>query len=179
MQLRKKTLEAVRLNSAHKKKEFSCGEKALDDYLKTQAGQDQKRNVAVCFVLAEDDGTIKGYYTLASDNINRENIPEARRKAMPYKNLPVVLLGRLARDQRYKGTDIGHWLLVDALKQTMTISKTIGIMAVVVDPLHEKAAAFYEKFGFVKLRDTNRMFMAMETIRDAFKGDDKGEREKQ
>jgi GNAT superfamily N-acetyltransferase len=166
-------LEAVRLNATHKKKEFSCGEKTLDDYLKTQAGQDQKRDVAVCYVLAEDDGTIKGYYTLASDNISRENIPEARRKTMPYRNLPVVLLGRLARDHRYKGGDIGPWLLADALKQTIMISNVIGIMAVVVDPLNEKAAAFYEKFGFEKLHDTKRMFMAMDTIRDAFTGDKK------
>ena len=122
---------------------------------------------------------IKGYYTLASDSISRENIPETRRKSMPYRNLPVTLLGRLARDERYKGTDIGPWLMADALKRALRIADEIASIAVVVDPLNQKAANFYGKFGFVKLQDTTRMFMAMDTIRDAFEvKEEKGKEKK-
>lgn len=169
-------METVTLNSTHKKKEFSCGEGSLDSYIKIQAGQDQKKRVSICFVLAEDDGMIKGYYTLANDSISRDSIPASLGKTMPYKKLPVTLIGRLARDERYKGGDIGPWLVVDALKKALRVSDEIGSIAVVVDPLHEKAADFYEKFGFVKLQDTTRMFMSMETIRDAFEEKTKGKK---
>lgn len=41
-------------------------------------------------------------------------------------------------------------------------------MAVVVDPLDEKAAAYYERFGFIHLTDSERMFLPMQVIKKEF-----------
>ena len=43
------------LNSAHRKKEFSCGKDMLDDYLHKQANQDIKRKLSACFVLNDKE----------------------------------------------------------------------------------------------------------------------------
>lgn len=47
------------------RRQFTCGNAALDSYLLTRAGQDMKRRVAACFVAIDNaTGTIAGYYTL-------------------------------------------------------------------------------------------------------------------
>lgn len=160
-------LHTVTLNSSHKKNLFVCEEPSLEDYLRKQAGQDVKRQVAACFVLEGEDSKIKGYYTLSADSVNRNLIPEHLQKRLPYKNLPVTLLGRLARDSNYKGQGIGELLLCDALRRAYKASVTIGAWAVVTDPINDKARSFYESFGFISL-ESGRMFIPMETIEASF-----------
>ncbi len=160
-------LHTVALNSSHKKNLFACEEPSLETYLRKQAGQDVKRQVAVCFILEGEDNTIKGYYTLSADSVDRTLIPEHLQKKLTYKNLPVTLLGRLARDANYKGQGIGELLLADALKRAYQASSSIGACAVVTDPINEKARAFYEAFGFISL-ESGRMFISMETIKASF-----------
>jgi ribosomal protein S18 acetylase RimI-like enzyme len=160
-------LHTVALNSSHKKNLFVCEELSLEGYLRKQAGQDVKRQVAACFVLEGEDGAIKGYYTVSADSVDRTLIPENLQNKLPYKNLPVTLLGRLARDINYKGQGIGELLLADALRRAYQASASIGAWAVVTDPINEKARAFYEGFGFISLQ-SGRMFISMETIKASF-----------
>ena len=160
-------LHTVALNSSHKKNLFECEEPSLENYLRKQAGQDVKRQVAACFVLEREDGAIKGYYTLSAERVDRTLIPESLQKKLPYKNLPVTLLGRLARDTSYKGKAIGELLLADALRRAYQASSSIGAWAVVTDPINEKVRAFYEGFGFISL-ENGRMFIPMETIKASF-----------
>lgn len=160
-------LHTVALNSSHKKNVFVCEEPSLESYLRKQAGQDVKRQVAACFVLEGKDGIIQGYYTLSADSVDRARIPESLQNKLPYKNLPVTLLGRLARDENYREQGIGELLLADVLRRAYQASSSIGAWAVVTDPINDKAGAFYETFGFVSL-ESGRMFIPMETIKASF-----------
>ncbi len=158
------------LDSSFNKDEFSCGKSMLDDYLHKQASQDSKRRLCVVFVLTQDK-TIKGFYTLSNDSISRELVPDEIMSKMPksYRNLPTTLLGRLAIDKRFTKLGLGELLMLDALKRSYRISKSsIGSMAVVVDPLDEDAASFYARYGFIKLPDSGRMFLAMKKISNLF-----------
>jgi len=160
------------LNSTHRKKEFSCGNDMLDNYLHKQANQDIKRKLSACFVLNDKDtALIKGYYTLANNSVSQEFIPEEFQKKLPnsYKSIPTTLLGRLAIDNRFQKQGVGKLLLVDALKRSFEISKSMGSFAVVVDPIDEDAERFYDKFGFIKLPDSGKMFLPMNTIKMLFK----------
>jgi GNAT superfamily N-acetyltransferase len=154
------------LNSSLNKKDFKCGKEMLDNYLHTQASQDVRRKLCVVFAMFE--GTIiKGYYTLSNASIPLELIPEGIKKMMPrsYQALPVTLLGRLAIDEKFKGQGLGGILLLDALKRSYQIaSRSLGSIAVIVDPLDIEALAFYEKFGFINLPDSEKMFMPMADI---------------
>lgn len=159
------------LNSFHKKKDFACGKKPLDDYLQTQAKQDVKRKLSVCFVLAEEDNIVKGYYTLSSASINKELLPEVIIKKLPpaYYNLPATLLGRLAIANTFKGQKLGELLLIEALKRSYEISlNSIGSIAVIVDPIDEDAIRFYKRYGFILLANSGKMFITMETISELF-----------
>jgi len=159
------------LSSKHRKSEFSCGKEMLDNYLHKQANQDIKRKLSACFVVNDEEtNLIKGYYTLANNSIPQESIPSHIQKKLPrsYKSIPTTLLGRLAIDSRFQGQGIGKLLLIDALKRSYEISKTIGSFAVVVDPIDQDAENFYTKYGFIKLHDSGKMFLPMKTIIQLF-----------
>ena len=160
-------LHTVALDSSHKKASFTCEEQSLTDYIRRQARRDVERNVALCFVYDDETRTIKGYYTLSSDSIDRAILPEELGKRMPYKNLPVTLLGRLSRDSQFKGQGIGELLLADALKRALQASSEVASFAVVTDPINDKARKFYEDFGFISL-EGGRMFITMETVKASF-----------
>ena len=160
------------LNKHHDKKSFSCGNEMLDNYLKKQARQDVDRKLSVCFILthSESEKEIIGYYTLSNSSIRREQLSENLLQKLPpsYNSLPVTLLGRMARDVKFKGQDIGNHLLIDALKKSYEVSSnSIASMAVIVDPIDDQAIAFYTKYGFIQL-ESGKMFLPMDTISQLF-----------
>ncbi|MDP4662725.1 MAG: GNAT family N-acetyltransferase [Salibacteraceae bacterium] len=154
----------------HNRNTFNCEEESLSNYLKHQASQDIKKKLATCFVLLESGSTeIKGYYTLSSESIDRKQVPEKYQKKIPLQyTAPVILLGRLARDITMKGSPAGKILLADALTRSLSISKTLGAMAVVVYPINDFARTFYANYGFVSLPDSGRMFIALSTVEQLF-----------
>lgn len=159
------------LNSTHKKSNFSCGNEMLDTYMHKQASQDLKRKLSACFVIIESQtNSIKGYYTLSNNSIPAEFIPDQIRKKLPrsYDSVPTTLLGRLAIDHRFQGQGFGKLILIDALKRSYEVSKAIGSFAVVVDPIDQDAENFYNKYGFIKLPDSGKMFLPMKTISQLF-----------
>jgi len=157
------------LNKSHNRNDFDCGKELLNHYLKIQAGQDIKRGLCACFVLA-DNRTIQGYYTLSNNSIPLDHLSAEIQKKLPssYRSIPVTLLGRLAIEKKYQGRGIGKILLIDALKRSYEVSREIGSFAVVVDPLDDAAERFYEKYDFIRLPDSGKMFIAMKTLRELF-----------
>ena len=154
------------LEKKHNRKDFTCEEDALTEYIRKQVSQDIRKKLAICFVAVDNEQNVIGYYTLTSESLGRELIPDKYLKQVPENyNAPVILLGRLARDIRVKGTGLGEHLLLDALFRSYKLSNnSIGAMAVVVDPINEKAVAFYKKYGFEQLPDSEKMFLPMKTI---------------
>jgi len=61
---------------------------------------------------------------------------------------------------------LGAFLLVDALRRIIHVSKHVGVRAVEVDAFDDAARNFYLKFGFVPLIDDKRhLFLPMHVIR--------------
>ncbi|HLV50622.1 MAG TPA: GNAT family N-acetyltransferase [Flavobacterium sp.] len=159
------------LDKKHNRNDFDCGKELLNNYLKKQAGQDQKRKLSVCFVLSQPvTNNIQGYYTLSNNSIPLSHFPENIQKKLPksYLSIPTTLLGRLAIDKTQQGKGIGKILLIDALKRSYEISQEIGSFAVVVDPIDKEAEVFYEKYDFIKLPDSEKMIIATKTLKELF-----------
>ncbi|OGV42151.1 MAG: hypothetical protein A3F46_07140 [Legionellales bacterium RIFCSPHIGHO2_12_FULL_42_9] len=157
-----------RLDKNHDKNLFSCGTDALDQYLKTQASQDIKKNVAITYALIQQGiEKILGFYTISSIGIFPGELPEDLTKKLPrYPVLPGILLGRLAVDKYFRGNKLGAFLLLDALKRSIAVSHQIGIVAVIVDAKHEVAVDFYKHFGFISFPENNhRLFLPLSIIK--------------
>jgi len=159
------------LNNRHNRKQFDCGKELLNNYLKYQAGQDVKRKLSACFVLTDvETNQIKGYYTLSNNSIPLNSFPKEIQNKFPqsYLSIPTTLLGRLAVDKKFHGKGIGKILLIDALKRSYETSQKIGSYAVVVDPIDKEAERFYQKYDFIKLPDSEKMILAIKTLKELF-----------
>ena len=157
-----------RLGPHHDRAAFACGEETLDAYLRQRARQDDDRNVAKPFVLYNtQDDRVAGYYTLSAAAVHLDDLPPEMRRTLPrYPLVPVILLGRLAIDRDYKDQHLGEALLFDALRRAFAVgTREIAAMAVIVDALHDRARAFYERYDFQRLPDNElRLFLPMRTI---------------
>ncbi|RYG41790.1 MAG: GNAT family N-acetyltransferase [Chitinophagaceae bacterium] len=160
----------IALDSVHEKEKFQCGKPLLDGYLHKQAKQDIKRKLSACFVLAEGK-IVKGYYTLSTAALGRALLPAELVKKLPasYTNLPMTLLGRLAVNIAHQRQGVGELLLVDALKRCYLASLQVESMAVVVDPIDEAAVKFYQRYDFIQLADSGKMFLPIATIAQLFR----------
>jgi predicted GNAT family N-acyltransferase len=156
------------MGASHDRAAFCCGTPELDDYIRQQAGQDQKRGLAAVFVLTIDGQTVAGFYTLSAHSINASELPADLAKRMPRFPIPVTLLGRMAVAKSSQGQGLGEFMLVDALDRTLRASRQVASIAVVVDA---KAGArdFYLKHGFTPFpAKPGRLFLPMKTIETMF-----------
>lgn len=156
------------LGERHDRGVFACGNDALDRYLKTQAGQDQRRRVSACFV-ATPTGALRivGYYTLAAATISLGDLPEILVKKLPrYPLVPAARIGRLAVDATERGKGLGGALLADALARSLR--SEVSVYAAVVDAKDDRAAAFYRHHGFVAYGSQPRaLFLPLATAKAA------------
>jgi GNAT superfamily N-acetyltransferase len=156
------------LKKKHDRQSFMSGEAALDDWFRTRALQDVKRNVSRVFVAIDDEG-IAGFYSLSAFTLALDGLPtELSHKLPRYDAIPAALIGRLARAERLRGQRIGELLLADAIKRVLAVDESMAIFAIVVDSKSESATKFYRTFGFSPFPDTTRrLFLLTATARAA------------
>lgn len=160
------------LGRHHDRDSFRCGPPALDDYLKRRARQDVRRDVARVFVaVPQGSPDIAGFYSLSTFSISLDEIPpDLARKLPRYGEVPAALIGRLARDLRWRGRGVGEILLADAIGRILEAASRLAIHAIVVDAKDEKAEAFYRSHGFrPQTTRQNRLFLPTATARDALR----------
>ena len=170
MQGKEKRYRIEALGRQHDRLVFSCGSDPLDQYLRTQAGQDARKGVAAPFVLCEGEShAVLGYYTLSSFAVSTTGLPEDLMRKLPrYPTTPATLIGRLARDVGEPG--MGGLLLADALKRILASASEVASALVVVEAKDLSAVRFYQKFGFILFQDCPRkLFLPMRAIAAAGK----------
>ena len=151
----------------HDRSQFDCGIPVLNEWLTTKVSQFEKKDLARTYVLVESGEVIvKGYYALSNHTVIYDALPEDQAKGLPRIDVPVVLIGRLAVDLSTQGQGMGEFLLVDSLRRAEYLAKKIGIRAVEVDAINATARKFYEKYGFISLKDDpQHLFLPMQVIR--------------
>ena len=151
------------LSSQHDRNSFDCGEPSLNTYLRQYARQNDEKGLGRTYVAVEPGETrVEGYYTLSTGAVTFEQVPEK----LPRYPIPVVHMGRLAVDLRAQGKGLGELLLIDALKRAVQAAEQLGIYAIEVRALNERARNFYLKYGFTPLLDDElHLYLLMKVIR--------------
>jgi len=135
------------LGAAHRLHDFSCGEPALDDWLKRRAMANQLSGASRSFAVADREGRVYAYYAMAAGAVAHRLATGAVRRNMP-DPIPVMVLARLAVDRRAQGIQFGGALLQDAVRRTLFVAQNTGVRALLVHALHERAKSFYAHYGF-------------------------------
>jgi len=136
------------LGAHHDRAGFDCGEASLNEFLKQRARQNAERNLGVTHiaVAAPGDAAILGYYTLLVRSVEHESFASA--KKLPPGEIGVALLARLAVSQSAQGQGVGTQMLLRAITQTERAARDLGIHALVVHALSERAKNWYMGLGF-------------------------------
>ena len=148
--------------------DFDCGSAPLNDYFKRYANQNQKLGIGSVYAAVDDeDGkTVYGYYVISSGAVNFEELPEELSKKLPRYPVPIIRIGRLAVALSAQGKGLGAELLMDAVRRACSASQDVAAFAIVVDAKDEKAAQFYEHFGFLRFQVAKQsLFLPISTAR--------------
>lgn len=135
------------LNATHQLQAFACGETSLDDWLKRRALANQLSGASRTFVVTDQTACVFGYYALAAGAVSHVMATSGVRRNMP-DPIPVMVLARLAVDQRAQGLKLGAALLQDAVSRAVAVSQNAGVRALLVHALNDRARQFYEHYGF-------------------------------
>ena len=136
------------ITPSHLIEAFACGIPVLDDWLKRRALKNEVSGASRTFVVCHD-GQVVGYYALATGSVEHRDAPGKLRRNMP-DPIPMMVLGRLAVDQRWQRAGIGRGLLKDAVLRSVSVSQQAGVKALLVHVLSEDAKTFYVRNGFLE-----------------------------
>ena len=120
---------------------FDSGAPELDEWLVRYSWQNQRASNAVTYVSVLD-GRVVGYYAIAVANVTNAAVPAPVAKGAP-RQVPCLLLARLAVDRSMQGLGLGGGLLADALRRTVDLADSVGIRALLVHARDDAARQFY------------------------------------
>jgi hypothetical protein len=88
-----------RFERSHVRDAFACGKPPLNEFIQRLVSHYEKRNLGRTYVAVRlGEKQVRGYYTLASESVPFQNLPDPSTKKLPKHPVPVILLARLAVD---------------------------------------------------------------------------------
>lgn len=154
-----------RLDVHHDVTGFNSGNEGLDRWLQRHALAAQRMDSARTFV-ATRNGRVIGYFSLTMGSVLRADAPAKLVRGMPAYPVSMVLLARLAVDQSQQGKGIGTMLLAEALRKAVAAGEVAAARLIVVDAVDDGAAAFYERYGFIRTPENPlRFYRRMKDVR--------------
>ena len=117
-------------------------EEPIDDWFHRFAWQNRSAGNARVFVTTQEPDTL-GFYALSMGAVQRSKLPDALKPGRRPDPCPILLLARLAVDQRAQGRGIGAALLKDALLRAYKLSNEVGFAALLVHCANDHAREFY------------------------------------
>ena len=175
------------LAPTHDRAVFYCREPTLTEYITgPKAFRDIANYSAVVHACVDTKQVVWGYFTLHNYSISRHELlsslyglnwenPADRtgrkllgdlRRAFPYQEVNVTLLGKLAAHQLMKGTGFGQVLMMQMLEKVWAGAQLTASRALILDAKNDTLVQVYETYGFALLSTQDRrMFMLMDTIK--------------
>lgn len=154
------------INAGHDLSLFDSSRPVLDDWLRQRAAKNESSGASRTYVVCEGIRVV-GYYCLSSGSVESKQAPGRVSRNMP-DPIPVMLMGRLAVDRSQQGQGIGRALLKHAILRTLMAAEIVGIRALLVHALDERAAGFYLQNGFmVSPIDPLVLMLPLDTARKA------------
>ena len=156
----------------HDRKNFDCGEPALNEYLDRFARQNNESGGAKTFVAVSPDepSRVLGYYSISPGSIEFARVPAGLTKKLGRYEVPVFRLGRLAVSIPLQGRGLGADLLFAAGERALSVAAEAGGVALAIDAKHERAVKWYERFGALPLLDDPlRLILPLDVIAAAIR----------
>lgn len=125
---------------------FECGNSELGEWLRRHARNAAGQGTRT-YVLVDETGAVVGYFTLAPHLLERDEAPSRLARGAS-RQIPAILLAKLAIATSLQGQGLGAELLVGALAIIIEAARHAGGRLVVVDAIDDEAKAFYLHHDF-------------------------------
>lgn len=139
------------LQKSHPRRKFDCGVELVNHWLRSQALQHQGKHLSVTKILLNDVAEIAGFYTLATGQVDFNELPGDMVKHLPKRVLPVAVLAWLGVHGSHQQQGLGKLLLAQALSDCYRAGQTFAFVAVILDCVDDAAKAFYQHWDFAEL----------------------------
>lgn len=144
---------------------FDCGHVALNEFLQRFALVNQRSNSSQTYESC-NAGQVAGFYSLAVGSVEPSHSAPRVIKGIPRHPVPVMILARLAIDQRYQRQGLGKALLKNALLRTVQAADIAGIRALLVHAKDEEARNWYRQWEFEESpTDAYHLFLLVKDIK--------------
>ena len=144
---------------------FDCGHVALNEFLQRFALVNQRSNSSQTYASC-NAGQVAGFYSLAVGSVEPSHSAPRVIKGITRHPVPVMILARLAIDQRYQRQGLGKALLKNALLRTVHAADIAGIRALLVHAKDEEARNWYRQWEFEESpTDAYHLFLLVKDIK--------------
>lgn len=135
--------QPVPLEKNHRVDEFDSGATELDLWIREYGWANHAAGNARVFVAARGD-LVVGYYTLSTAGVAQNLAPADLKKGGAPKEIPCLLLGRMAVARVEQGAHLGRSLLIDALLRVVRVSEDAGVRALLIHARDDEARRWYQ-----------------------------------
>jgi len=139
--------DVEKLTKSHDVSAFDCGNEALNDWLERYALVNLLSDAVQTYVVHRRKA-VTGFYSLLAGSVKPHEAPHRIAKGLSRHPMGVIVLARLAIDKSEQGKGLGQALVKEALIRAERAADVIGVRAVLVHAIDEKARRFYEHFNF-------------------------------
>lgn len=159
-----------KLATSHDASGFDCGVESMTTWIKRYALVSKQSDITQTYILHQRDNHVIGYYALSAGEVNREAAPERIAKRMPNYPIGVIVLTRLAIDTGFPRRGLAATLLQDAFTRVERAADIVGIRALFVHAINDRAREFYLHQGFVPSPiEPLHLMLAMKDLRATLK----------
>jgi GNAT superfamily N-acetyltransferase len=163
------TYRVERLDASHDLSSFDCGKAPLSEWLKLHARNATGQGTRTYVLVDSQSRSVVGYFAIAPHFVERDASPPQLARGAP-RQIPAILLAKLALDKGSQGSGLGRELLVRALERIVEVAKEAGGRLVVVDAIDDDAASFYEHHDFQRVPGNPlRLVAKLSTVAKALK----------
>lgn len=156
---------------------FSCGNKDLDDFLNTEEVDNYEAQNFGKTYLVFYKGDLVAYFTISFDGLRREYLKTHRSFSKAgeviIESIPAIKIGRLAVHKDWQHVGIGRTIIQYIAGMALELSRQGGLRLLIVEAKPE-SKDFYEKCGFMLTDEVGRerrrrhrtMFFDLDGIRN-------------
>lgn len=160
--------------------DFDCGNQDLNNFINSDEVRVYETENLGKTRLVYYKGELVAYFTISNHLLNKEKLKKvksfSKSSELHFDGYPSILIGRLAVSNKWKGHNIGKFIVHFIIEEALERIEKIAARLIVVQAKQE-AFGFYEKRGFVfvehpsedkrfKARGTRTMFFDLKTLMD-------------
>lgn len=161
-----RTFECSALTADRQLQDFDCGRHELNRWLQEHALSMHQRHHCRVFGWTDpasgDPNAVLAFFALSAMSLRRSHLPAASQRG-EMRDVPAILLGKLALHGSLQGQGLASRLLADAAITSARAAQNIGARFMLVDPIDDEAADLYSHLGFVR-GDGARMYARFDAL---------------